>query len=345
MRNLFYSLAAYHIAISISMGCVYLDIIDYSYSPFLYLLLLIYVTCSMFTYVYLKPAKLTLPHAQKIFIFQVVNWLLIFAIWSFFMADMRVVTLICSMMVLTFLFSYASFNFSLVINACVVIIYLVVGYVGAEYSNHAWHFYTELIHSMALFFSAFFMGIMVHRRTVLLKRQAHYDYLTRLLNRRAMTVQVDREFQRCERLLINTSIAMIDLDNFKMINDKYGHSCGDAVLKHVAAHFQESLRGTDLIARWGGEEFLALLVGISPDHAKTVLDRALSSLADKPMIFEGKEVHISFSAGISSLNNHSSAELAIQEADTLLYSAKDQGKQCVRCTQKPNMNHPLFIAT
>jgi len=343
MRNLFYSLAAYHIAVSISLVCVYLDLIAFSYSPFVYLLLFIYMSSILFAYAFLKPTNLTLSLAHKIFIYQIANWLCLFSFWSFFMADMRSVTLICSMMVLIFLFSYTSFKLSLAINAAVVVIYLAVGYSEAEYSNHAWHFYTELVNSIALFFSAFFMGIIIYQRTLLLKRQAHNDYLTRLLNRRAMTMQVETEFQRCDRLSINTSVAMIDLDNFKMINDKYGHGGGDAVLQHVAAHFQDCLRGTDLIARWGGEEFLALLVGTPPDHAKKVLDRALFSLMHKPMLFDGKEIHISFSAGISSLNNNSTAEAAIQEADTLLYNAKDQGKQCVLCTQN-NVKHPLAIA-
>ncbi|MCJ8298709.1 MAG: GGDEF domain-containing protein [Pseudomonadales bacterium] len=119
------------------------------------------------------------------------------------------------------------------------------------------------------------------------------------------------------------------MDNFKVINDRFGHAGGDAVLVHVANELQQHLRGTDQLARWGGEEFLALLIGVTPIQAKSVIERALAKLNATPLNYKESSIQVSFSAGISSLNDFASAEAAIQEADRMLYVAKAAGKSRV----------------
>ncbi|MCJ8339030.1 MAG: GGDEF domain-containing protein [Pseudomonadales bacterium] len=245
------------------------------------------------------------------------------------MVDMRPVTLICAMMVMSLLFAYSSFYYSLVLSLLLACLYLLIGFVGGYYFDHPWNVSVDFINAFAFFLSSILIGYMIHRSTVLLRRQAYNDFLTRLLNRRAISHIIETEFQRSLRFNTPATLVMMDLDDFKVINDRFGHAGGDAVLVHVAKGLQQHLRGTDHLARWGGEEFLALLIGVSPLQAKSVIERALANLNARPLNYNESSIPVSFSAGISSLNDFASAEAAIQDADRMLYIAKAAGKSRV----------------
>ena len=334
MRNFLLSMLAYHVAIFIGYLSVWLGVSRYSTADFSYLLLLIYVTSISITYWHLKPAQISRTYSNKIMSIQAVNWFLIFALWSFLMVDMRATSLVCAMMAMAFLFANSSFSYSLLLSFLVASLYLLIGYIGGHYFAHPWSVSDDIINASAFFLSAVLIGYMVHATTVLLRQQAYNDFLTKLLNRRAMSNFIEAEFQRSLRFNTPATLVMMDLDNFKVINDRFGHGGGDAVLVHVADELKQHLRGTDHLARWGGEEFLALLIGVSPERAQFVVERALMQLHNKPLSYKENSIKVSFSAGISALNDFDSAEAAIQEADRMLYVAKKAGKSRVMLSTK-----------
>ncbi|EPJ49082.1 MAG: hypothetical protein OFPII_02710 [Osedax symbiont Rs1] len=335
-----FTLVAYHVALMTSFIGVFLNISFYSANVFFYLLLIVYFNNIVIALFCLKPKKSTLKYVKKMQLIQIVNWLVLFSIWCFFMANQRSITLVCAMMVISFLFAYSTFWFSFYLNLLIVFIYLVICYIGGTYFGHNWDVSNDILYVIAYLFSAMMLGTMVHRTTLLLRRQVNNDFLTKLLNRRAMNMYIQEEFLRCERFNTPVSLVMIDLDNFKSINDKYGHNCGDAVLIHVADHLKKHIREIDHLARWGGEEFLALLIGVAPGGAEQVIQRALKRLSESPVKFKNISINVSFSAGISSLNDYSSSEASIQEADRLLYVSKNEGKARVNISlpSKPSEN-------
>lgn len=128
------------------------------------------------------------------------------------------------------------------------------------------------------------------------------------------------------------SIAYIDCDNFKQINDKYGHAVGDQVLQTVAQKMQEELRSTDLGARLGGDEFVLLIPETDPDESMAVVRRLLNRL-NETMIKNGWPV--TFSVGSASFRNiPENIEAMLHDADSLMYLAKNEGKD--------RINHEVF---
>ncbi|MCJ8338256.1 MAG: GGDEF domain-containing protein [Pseudomonadales bacterium] len=174
----------------------------------------------------------------------------------------------------------------------------------------------------------------MHKSTLQLRRQADIDNLTKLLNRRAMNIHIHQEHLRSIEVNSISTLVMIDLDNFKLINDEYGHDAGDLVLIHVANVLKDHLRDSDYLSRRGGEEFLGLLVGINPYQAQEVIGRALAELNREAIIYNDKKIKVSFSAGISELNESVTVENAIQEADKQMYIAKKMGKNTIVSNNK-----------
>lgn len=167
-----------------------------------------------------------------------------------------------------------------------------------------------------------------------LEFQASHDVLTNLVNRRFVLGQMDRELDRCKRYGLACALIMLDLDHFKNINDHYGHAAGDEVLKVVSTRITENLRGTDTVARWGGEEFLILLPHTSKEEAAIAAEKCLQAILSNPIILGlSINVQMSFSAGLASfdeLNQELSLKGLVDEmliiADRRLYLAKDNGR-------------------
>ena len=155
---------------------------------------------------------------------------------------------------------------------------------------------------------------------------AKTDELTGLSNRRDILNRLAEEFSRYQRSGHHFSVALIDLDLFKNINDQYGHDAGDAALNQFAELVQAVIRQTDVAARWGGEEFLLLLPDTSLIPALTLAERLRSEVAKHSFHFQGQELPVTMSAGVCSISQTDSIDSMLRQADLQLYSAKSAGR-------------------
>ncbi|MCW8995240.1 MAG: sensor domain-containing diguanylate cyclase [Psychromonas sp.] len=163
-----------------------------------------------------------------------------------------------------------------------------------------------------------------------LEKIAWQDHLTGLLNRSAFTLQYQKEASRCERQALSMVLLMIDIDFFKEINDSKGHQQGDKVLMRCAALLQEAFRLADIVARWGGEEFIVLLPDTSLSEAVLIAER-LRLLVEKDVVLNKlTDNGLTISAGLSAFDAAQSMDWHINRADQQLYRAKEQGRNCVR---------------
>ncbi|TAL14716.1 MAG: GGDEF domain-containing protein [Aquabacterium sp.] len=155
---------------------------------------------------------------------------------------------------------------------------------------------------------------------------ATQDPLTGLPNRQHLQELIERECKRLERSGQPFSLALADLDHFKRINDRHGHANGDEVLRNFAAAACAVLRETDMIGRWGGEEFLVLMPETTLPAATNGLERLRAHLARKPMVHALPELSVTFSAGISVHRLGGDLERTLERADRALYAAKAGGR-------------------
>jgi diguanylate cyclase (GGDEF)-like protein len=160
-----------------------------------------------------------------------------------------------------------------------------------------------------------------------LQRIATHDALTGLGNRRYMDQRLAEEQAISERLERPFSIALVDLDHFKQINDLRGHAGGDRVLQWFADQARTALRSCDQIARWGGEEFLVLMPGTAGAPALACVQRLLQQLH---AVQAGDAMELSFSAGVTEYRNGETLAETIARADREMYAAKDAGRSNVR---------------
>jgi diguanylate cyclase (GGDEF)-like protein/PAS domain S-box-containing protein len=159
---------------------------------------------------------------------------------------------------------------------------------------------------------------------VQLRQQAIRDYLTGLFNRRYMEETLKREIARAGREATQLSLMILDGDNFKAINDTFGHQAGDVVLKELADFLLEKYRAGDVICRYGGDEFVVVMPNASVEHARVRAEEWQRSFGSKKIKYQNEEIAVSFSIGIATYPVHanSSVEL-LQSADQALYFSKD----------------------
>ncbi len=155
------------------------------------------------------------------------------------------------------------------------------------------------------------------------------DPLTNLCNRRAMETTLRREIARARRTKAQLSVAMLDLDHFKKINDQHGHSIGDQALIHLCNLLKSGLRETDLICRYGGEEFIIVLPDAAARGAHFVVDRLRIKVANSPLIIDHDKITLNVSAGVAALQGGETGEKLIERADKALYQAKENGRNQV----------------
>lgn len=160
-----------------------------------------------------------------------------------------------------------------------------------------------------------------------LQLSAHYDSLTELPNRNLLTDRMQQAMSRCLRSQRSVAVAFIDLDNFKEINDKYGHSVGDALLKQVAKDIQAEMRSGDTLSRFGGDEFIALIDDLdSPSDSDEIIDRILNAISTTFEV-EGKLLSISASIGVTYFPfDNCPPDQLLRHADQAMYIAKQHGK-------------------
>jgi diguanylate cyclase len=159
-----------------------------------------------------------------------------------------------------------------------------------------------------------------------LSEEVSTDVLTEVANRRGLMQAFDVETARLERQGGELAIGLLDIDNFKKLNDSLGHSVGDMALKTLAGHVQKQLRALDIVARFGGEEFVVLLPGLPVEEAQVTLTRLQRTLSASLFMHDGREVFVTFSAGVTRLRPGEPLEKALERADEALYEAKRTGK-------------------
>ena len=153
------------------------------------------------------------------------------------------------------------------------------------------------------------------------------DALTGLYNRRHFEASADREFLRAVRYKNNLTFAIIDIDFFKKINDTYGHLCGDKILKDVAFIINDSFRKTDMVFRYGGEEFVVILTETDSQGAQIPLERLRERIANSEFTFKTQKLNVTISIGYASnLNDAEDAVELFSFADDALYKAKESGR-------------------
>ncbi len=158
---------------------------------------------------------------------------------------------------------------------------------------------------------------------------AHEDYLTGTLNRRGMDEALTQEFNRADRYNTALSIAMMDIDHFKKLNDKHGHAKGDEALIHFAKVIKKVKRTTDVLARYGGEEFIIILPATKQEDAVNVISRVQRELTKSFFMNNNERVLITFSAGVAERLPGESPESIVPRADAALYKAKNAGRNRV----------------
>ncbi|MGA8531996.1 MAG: GGDEF domain-containing protein [Acidobacteriaceae bacterium] len=182
-----------------------------------------------------------------------------------------------------------------------------------------------------------FIWMMNARLLVHLNRQSMVDPLTELLNRRGLQAAAEVELARYERSGANFAVVVLDIDFFKLLNDRFGHPGGDAVLCQVSTFLRNMVRETDVVGRLGGEEFVLILPGLSGsglagDDAFNAIDRLRIALAEKPIHFGPHLVRVTASFGVTVSDGRQNLtwELLQSEADRALYAAKAAGRNVAR---------------
>lgn len=154
------------------------------------------------------------------------------------------------------------------------------------------------------------------------------DSLTGLLNHTNIKEQLQLEIARSDRQNAPLSFAMLDIDNFKQINDVYGHLAGDRVIKNLARLLRQCLRQTDILGRYGGEEFAVILINTDVNNAFKIIEKIRRKFSQVHQQLGSSEIFVTFSCGIASFPDYTDANHLNDAADQALYQAKHQGKNC-----------------
>jgi len=170
------------------------------------------------------------------------------------------------------------------------------------------------------------------------------DSLTGLYNRRHAAKRLEEEIARSQRNGTGLCVAMCDVDHFKAINDEFGHSAGDRVLQQIAKSLTEYVRRNDIVARWGGEEFLVIFSEIKLTAARIVAERLRGRLANTPKVEDGPD-QITVSVGLAMLGQGITAEMLIEQADQALYRAKARGRNRVEVAGEERRKTPTIMRT
>ena len=163
-----------------------------------------------------------------------------------------------------------------------------------------------------------------------MRRSAFSDHLTGLVNRRAFYELAAVTLERCSQRHLPMSVILFDADHFKVVNDTYGHAAGDAVLRHLAAELTANFRSTDIVSRFGGEEFIVLMPSASPDDAMAIAHRIRLHVASDVLNVDGVAISYTVSAGVAEMTTDiASIDQLLKRADAAMYMAKVNGRNRV----------------
>ncbi len=178
------------------------------------------------------------------------------------------------------------------------------------------------------------------RNAILYKRaviSSQVDPLTGTNNRAAFDSAIEKEVERSHRHHMPLSLAVIDIDFFKQVNDNYGHTTGDNVLRKVTEVIKDTLRASDELFRYGGEEFTIILNGTDSDGASNVAERIREEIENAYFEHEGNTIPLTVSIGIASLTTRDDAKRLFNKADAALYRAKETGRNKIHYYAKSRM--------
>ncbi|HSK66450.1 MAG TPA: GGDEF domain-containing protein [Anaerolineales bacterium] len=176
--------------------------------------------------------------------------------------------------------------------------------------------------AISFFWSTGFVLMVSHRLRNDLMEIATVDVLTHIPNRRATQAFFEKELSRVKRHTGEFSILLIDIDNFKQVNDRWGHATGDFVLAETARLFQETIRKQDWVGRWGGEEFLMILPGSSLTEAASLAERVRSDIAAREYRQGTASLRITISMGVACTAGADRIDQVLKKADDALYTSK-----------------------
>ncbi len=159
---------------------------------------------------------------------------------------------------------------------------------------------------------------------------SHTDPLTNIFNRRHFINVLENEVERVKRYGAPLSLAICDIDHFKLVNDSFGHAVGDRVLQGIVATIQKRVRATDVFARWGGEEFVLMLPHTTLADAVPMAQKILSTIR---RVDFGEVGMVTISFGVTTFRGEDTIDTLISRADSLLYKAKAEGRNCVRSSE------------
>jgi diguanylate cyclase (GGDEF)-like protein len=161
------------------------------------------------------------------------------------------------------------------------------------------------------------------------KHESNKDFLTTLLSKKGIDEELMKVEKSFERYEIDYSICFFDLDSFKMINDTFGHEAGDVILKNVGIQINQCIRDIDIVGRYGGEEFLAVLPNTSLEGAVIFSNKIRRKIEDFKFLYKGERIYVTISAGVAVRANFHTQEETIDASDKMLYKAKRAGRNRV----------------
>ncbi len=322
----------------------------------------------LFIFTYLTTTYLTKMNKATILRMQIIQYLYIFILMStgvvIVALDQLVTTsitpflVVCTITALTlllqplvsvpiFLLTYLFFIFSIAFTQHVPLILasnrvngLTAIAIGILLSNIFWQYYTKDFSQRNLIEQQNTQLIsqkkLLEETNEKLNHLVAHDSLTGLLNRREFEKIVNKTLHEMKRYQSNTSIMLVDIDHFKDINDQYGHPAGDELLKAFSFILKDELRVIDIVARWGGEEFIIMLHNTPASDGVPVAERIRCAIENNKFLIDGHEIGITASFGISELLYLDTDWLntAYKKADKALYMAKNNGKN--RCVIESN---------
>ena len=173
-----------------------------------------------------------------------------------------------------------------------------------------------------------------------LEKLSMTDYLTGVYNRCSGEKRLKEDIARASRSGSKISLAMLDIDDFKLINDKYGHDVGDLCLKHIVKIIEDNIRRGDWLVRWGGDEFVLILFNSDKKSAEKIVERICLAVQERPIDAFQDEINLMLSAGICQYNGRDNAEELFKKADSALLLAKRLGKsQVVHYTDSASLSN------
>ncbi len=180
-------------------------------------------------------------------------------------------------------------------------------------------------------------GLVYPLRNAILYRQAvqaaHKDPLTGVNNRATLDDSLKREISLAQRYKRQLSLVVLDIDHFKRINDSKGHSAGDCVIRAIADLSTSCIRATDMLFRYGGEEFVILCSNTDTKGAKLLAERIRKRVQDNPSLCSGETIPVTVSLGIATWESGEDEKRFFARADRALYQAKSDGRNCVRLAE------------